>query len=1238
MDFTVVLYDPRSRTAVKKYTLSDKKRKRGGDEFSSLDVLNNLDVTSLIREEDLKTQLNEAEALEATLATTRPGDEHVVLPVFPEDNLQDVRDKIYIATGIPFFRQHLFWRVGDRAQVPYELKVRGRDEPVDIDEYLTRGEGLVAGLPVDTDLAEEYARGNVTVTAMDQFTLVGDLHTVYVVDFAREIADSLAVLKEAILDPVQLDILYSGFIVKYWPQITPEVLVEYLETGRLSYPRLLPKLATKRAEVALAVEIAGQIHKTGAALYTHAVLSASLRVEGRQPVSPRHLFDVVALDSRVVAAVVRFMADSNAGERSVDITVVKRDQSAYERDDTAAIEKHLARAAQANSCRFVLRVFGDRQKGRAVLVVVNVQADGSYTAEGTWSENLGITTDNIRRKIAAVIAPLLKKVELAAPVATNSTLTNMTATMHWPYAMTTQAFKEMRSRLIDYEKAGFVRMQNLQKQGGLELRLLRGVVDYNPRAMEQIVLVSADGAEYESKITNTYTHLSNDQIAQRWNYIYSGRPMRVHHRTINIKIDIFGVSEEEFSVARLYMFGLLEGMRKSKTPGILRPQEVTIAAQARNTLKYLQDRDPELYDLRKHDASSTVYSVLCQNPRPPMMYNADEIQLLPAKIRDKLTPYWNYTTDEPAWYYCPNRKFPHISFLEGRHPLGYCLPCCQKTEAFPGSRREAINSACAAPSGEKPEPPDDIADSETSHVLSFGKRVPDGRFSHPPPLADSFLFGTLPSKHQYYLEGVPHTQTPGFQCIARILDTEPAALATELAQFVRRNRTSYTDLPPDALAADLLRHYTMPGSITAFSPGGSAYLDQKRILFELILAAHDLVLVEITGDDLQVFDRAIERIVSGDYRRLGFVVDLPVSKQTRGGVYPLVAVGPESVALRSFPPSHPAAIAVRRFLKPQVEARQMNLKACLRLFIGPKDPVTQLVNEAGNCYGLIARESVYLPVVESEPVSTHPIRFGPRPRISLPRTKLAAAIKNKVKPAISLLHDGKCVGFVSEDELYYYHDPSPTAWTDARITVPYEPLDVDTYITEHGLGMPERLRVASGEVLYEIYEHSLLTAKLSALVHAERNKPLRQLILTDTPAQLSPEDEAKVNEAKRRALRKKTSLASELARETFVFDQLTFNRLRKQPHVAVVAELKALLAPHVELTDTKPVDLPNIITGDGPVRVYKERYADLLSVLAGDILNPRKKESIISTSRVIDNLAFEPRPNEHIELLVAPWM
>ena len=96
--------------------------------------------------------------------------------------------------------------------------------------------------------------------------------------------------------------------------------------------------------------------------------------------------------------------------------------------------------------------------------------------------------------------------------------------------------------------------------------------------------------------------------------------------------------------------------------------------------------------------------------------------------------------------------------------------------------------------------------------------------------------------------------------------------------------------------------------------------------------------------------------------------------------------------------------------------------------------------------------------------------------------------------------------------------------------------------------------------------------------------------------------------------------------------------LRKQPHVAVVAELKALLAPHVELTDTKPVDLPNIITGDGPVRVYKERYADLLSVLAGDILNPRKKESIISTSRVIDNLAFEPRPNEHIELLVAPWM
>lgn len=1267
MPFVVALYDPRSHVILKRYVfLGDVPKKvlqaakkqdeealakhfgaqwkgvLGGDEdeFGDLDVLNNLDVTSFIKEEELKQETRRTEAQTSTLRDTGLGTEYSAIAVYPEDTIYDLRDKIYVVTGIPLFRQHIFWDINN-PRVPYSLKMQGIEQVVDIDNYLTQGDGSIAGMPIDNNLAEEYTRGNVTITSMDAFTQIGEMTTVYLVDFARVIADNLTMLRDAIRDSMQMELLYNGFIVKYWPQISPDSLTEYIESGKISYPKLLPKLSVTREAVELSNKISAQVHKReGYGDDKHVILSAILHVESHQKINPRYLFDLVALDSQIVAAVVRFMADSNAGERSVDVTVMKRDQSAYGRDDTNAINRQLSKPMSPNSCRFVLRVFEDRKKGRAVLIVINIYQNGNYSVDGTWGENLNINVDNIRQNMTRVISPIFAKVNtLEKPTEGNSRLSNMTIALYWPHAMNDKAFKEAKTRLIEYEKAGFLVTQNLQKQGGMELRFRRGIVDYNPCSIEQIVLITGTGAEFEGKITNTYTHLTNDQVSQRWNYIYSGRLVRVHHRTINIKIDMQGMSELEFDIVKRYMVNIFDTMRREKYPGILRPQDISVGKKSGTTLKYLQDRDPELYDLRKHDANATVYSVLCQNPRPPMMYNADEKKLLPNKIQQKLVPYWNYTTDEPAWYYCPNRKFSHLSFLEGRHPLGYCLPCCQKTAAFPGSRRDVINSSCQSKDGNKPSPIGDDFVSETTHILSYGKRVPVNRYSQGPPLlVNSLLFDTLPRGHLYYLEGVDQGQSGMFNSIARVLDIEGSDMAVMLANYVQNARIRYTDLPTEELADDLLKYHTMPGVLTSFSPGGKACGDYKRILLDVILMLFGLVVVEYQDEDINIFDLSAKRIRHNEFQSMCIVVDLPINKQTRGGIYPLVSIGPEGVVSRTV--EAPVMQVIQKFLNYEVgRDQQMDLKRCESMFLTEKNNILQLVNQMGYCYGVIVDDKIYLPVVESEVSKKYPTYNGPRPEIKLPQGELMKKIRGKVKIEHNLRLNNKYVGFIA-DGLYYYHDPStkPCAATMPSLDMPYDPRHVDLEIMANDVGMLPDYKEESERSMYELHVYHMLLVQLGGAVRHERNEKLRKHILQESEVMLDPADKVKLASVKQRALRKKTSLKNELEKEVFVFDQMTLNKWRKKSLKEVAAELKTLLSEKVEVVDTPPTDYDNIITPDTIVRVYVDAYDDLLEVIAGDILNPRKKESIITTFRLVDNLTFEPRDNERIEILVASWM
>jgi len=91
--------------------------------------------------------------------------------------------------------------------------------------------------------------------------------------------------------------------------------------------------------------------------------------------------------------------------------------------------------------------------------------------------------------------------------------------------------------------------------------------------------------------------------------------------------------------------------------------------------------DPVLFRPR---VSSDGYSRVCQKKFQPLVTTKDNKQAV---------EYFNFTFNKPEYYTCPKKIAPVLGFIQGRHEHGYCLPCCRKTKPI---NAEATRKTCIA--------------------------------------------------------------------------------------------------------------------------------------------------------------------------------------------------------------------------------------------------------------------------------------------------------------------------------------------------------------------------------------------------------------------------------------------------------------------------------------------------------------------------------------------------------------
>jgi hypothetical protein len=142
------------------------------------------------------------------------------------DNIMEVRGKIQLITGIPIYRQHLYYITDDKTiQLSYRISTSILQK-VDIRDILTRKQ-KIENIPVDVNLLVNM--NNMVIESFEEFRLLDNIAStkLYLLDLNLFFIDK-ARFDVHLNDMYVKNLLYYSFVGVYWPMLSIDMFSEYI--------------------------------------------------------------------------------------------------------------------------------------------------------------------------------------------------------------------------------------------------------------------------------------------------------------------------------------------------------------------------------------------------------------------------------------------------------------------------------------------------------------------------------------------------------------------------------------------------------------------------------------------------------------------------------------------------------------------------------------------------------------------------------------------------------------------------------------------------------------------------------------------------------------------------------------------------------------------------------------------------------------------------------------------------
>lgn len=642
---------------------------------------------------------------------------------FNIDTLHSMREKIYALTGIPLFRQHVVYFTGESMHNLYYMSIFNDPVIVNIMSDLDNYDESLIGLPVYRNIFNN--KDIIHLEVLDYSILMSkDITKIIVVDLFDILRQDSPKLIELFEQEYAIELFYYGFIYKYYPMLTYQIFMEiYRDKKDLSYiyPALSPNLTKLKEKYAAEQKVyANLIEKSKNAeayiakatnLQTYSV-TRIVAATNVPLIDIRTLFDIMPL------------SDDNI--YMVAIVEIGTDRFIIEKKHNLLFDDTIARPQLHKNQLFIYTNGGSRILITKEQCIVNI----------TLEENDRLSHAAAKEHAVKIIYPYLSIVKKnASTVVKSGTLsslqfriTSSNIVLIFPETLNTSVFMNLPGFLKQYEKTGL-----------LSIKISKGG--------EHLLTFHSGTTIQNEKLTYKYLYETYDHDKVR---LLSEKTVKIIQRASDIMFLLSDITDTEFIIMKM----ILDTIMYLYVSNSSNKQSVDV----KNTkiIKRLKEIDPMLFDLKRHDPNSQVYSIKCQLDRQPTIYRENEIPNLPQNIKAKLVKFINFTDGSNVFYHCPNKTFPHLSFRPQVHPLGYCLPCCRQETTNKDATSVKIDNLCLQKHKlSKKEISSLQGDAESEHILSFGKFVPIGRKS---VLHHMFILQILKekniSKTNYLLIGV----------------------------------------------------------------------------------------------------------------------------------------------------------------------------------------------------------------------------------------------------------------------------------------------------------------------------------------------------------------------------------------------------------------------------------------------------------------------------------------------------
>jgi len=845
--------------------------------------------------------------------------------LFPEDNIMEFMDKIYLTTNIPLYRQHLFYLRGDRSVQSYN--VIKDDSMYYFDIYnLTVYKNNIHGIPIDQYMYNN--RNSIKIESKETFTLLysealTNNQLFYVVDLHQFTYNIQSQLREIVTDTYQFDLIYYGFVLKFWPQLTRDCFHDYIMNEgdmQYKYPDLAKNRAITESVYSKERDIIVQNYRViqraillanGNA--TIAITQATAVMRQRNTIiNTRNLFDKLHA-SRCIPEIHCYYEINNKKylfrKRHVKIGTAIQFPSGNKMKNGVTVAISLRKSDQANYHNKDYVSTYDNEQSRYMFL--NILNNGTYYVRVVWNEEEEFTFKETEGLIRRFTEPIIREINKmgryvfvagsSLPIASSSTMTleNLNISIFWKRVIPESAFKLIKTFLEAYVQAHITAPRNVLQFDKFEFMFRKGMYEFDTSLIKKVVSASND-----ITLNNYYSYLSNSTIKQKWDQIYDGRITRIYHRSTDVKFEILDVQSEEFNFFNCYILCFIYN--------ITNDEKFLESIDHRSTnvkrLRKLREEDPELYNLKKYN-SSVVYSKLCQSQRQPLVVTNDEYAALGERDRAKLVKYHNFTYNKPTYYECPSEEYPHLSFIVGVHPKNYCLPCCNKKRKneLADNKRAKINEICFEKHVymEKDDP-----DILSRHIMNYGKDIDLNRISKLPPTIKNLVHPLLPSnKVGYYLFGVAQN-VPGASnvgtvfAIAEALGEKIEVIIKRLIAKISETRkiplfyTLLNGTLPDYFAtigdltstlADLFLHKKLfARTLKLFAQWNELFIELFYLLFDVSV----LTFIDESGGNIDLFvpNNIINNIMYVEEMKIEDDQKYIIVIKSKNNVYPMFAI------------------------------------------------------------------------------------------------------------------------------------------------------------------------------------------------------------------------------------------------------------------------------------------------------------------------------------------------------------